>query len=161
MPHSTKRPMPHLLKTTALICAGASIAISGMLFAADPKVIMEERHENFEEMGEAFKTIRDELRGGDMDKIHAAAGVINEHAQNLDTWFPPGTGPETGIKTEAKAEIWQQREEFSKAAQNLVAESGKFLELAATKDAAKIGAGVRGLGGACKNCHDTYRVDED
>jgi cytochrome c556 len=43
----------------------------------------------------------------------------------------------------------------------LVDEAGKFATAANTGDLATIGGGVRGLGGACKNCHDNFRVKED
>jgi cytochrome c556 len=43
----------------------------------------------------------------------------------------------------------------------LVDEAGKFAALAEAGDVAAIGGGVRGLGGACKNCHDNFRVKED
>jgi cytochrome c556 len=42
-----------------------------------------------------------------------------------------------------------------------VEETGKFVQAANSGDLAAIGGGVRGLGGACKGCHDKYRVKED
>lgn len=124
--------------------------------------IMHERHENFETIGEAFKTIRDQVRSrdADMQAISRSANTINELAQQLHTWFPAGTGPEAG-STHAKAEIWENKADFNAAAERLVVESGKFVALTRTGDVSKIGGGIRGLGGACKNCHDSYRVDED
>jgi cytochrome c556 len=47
------------------------------------------------------------------------------------------------------------------ARQKLVEEAGKFAALANAGDMASIGGGVRGLGGACKGCHDKFRVKED
>lgn len=127
-----------------------------------PGHIMHERHENFETMGEAFKTIRDQVRSrdADMQAISRSAETINDLAQQLHTWFPAGTGPEAG-KTHAKAEIWQNKADFNAAAERLVEESGKFVALTQTGDASKVAGGIRGLGGACKNCHDQYRVEED
>lgn len=142
----------------ALLFSSASLAQS----ETSAREIMHERHENFETIGEAFKTIRDELRGaGNLQAISSSAQTIHDLARELRTWFPAGTGPETGIKTEAKPEIWQNKAEFNSAAERLVKESEKFLALTTSGDTSRIAGGVRGLGGACKNCHDQFRVDED
>lgn len=124
--------------------------------------IMDERHEKFETMGEAFKTIRDQVRSrdADMQAISQSAKTINDLAQELHTWFPAGSGPEAG-STHAKAEIWQNKADFNAAAERLVEESGKFVALTQSGDVSKVAGGIRGLGGACKNCHDKYRVEED
>ncbi|MGQ9426114.1 c-type cytochrome [Gilvimarinus sp. F26214L] len=157
-------------KSFALLAAGAAFLVSAA-FAQEGAVtdqetarqLMHERHENFETIGESFKTIRDQLRSkdSDMEAIAKASETINSLSKEIPSWFPEGTGPETGIETEAKAEIWQDWSSFTAAADRLVEESGKFVALTATGDKAKIMGGVRGLGGACKNCHDSFRVDED
>lgn len=153
-------------KSIGLFAISATVLFSAGNFAQDgasPEQLMHERHENFEKIGESFKAIRDEVRSSsaDLALISSSATTINDLAQQIHTWFPAGTGPESGIETEAKAEIWQDKAGFNAAAENLVDESGKFLALTTSGDIAKIGGGVRSLGGACKNCHDDYRVDDD
>lgn len=149
-----------------LFATCTALLASGSLFAqsqGEAKQLMEQRHENFEKIGKSFKAIRDQLRSGDADMavISTSAKTINDLAKQLHTWFPAGTGPETGIETEAKAEIWQDKTAFNGAADKLVEESGKFLALTETGDASKVMGGIRNLGGACKNCHDRFRVEED
>lgn len=136
---------------------------SGVTSETDIAATMHDRHENFEKIGESFKTIRDQLRASspEMGKVDDAAKTIAALAAELPTWFPEGTGPESGIETEAKAEIWQQPVEFKSAAEKLQAESKKFAELTASGDAKAVMGGLRGLGGACKNCHDQFRVDDE
>lgn len=117
------------------------------------------RHESFEEMGDAMKLIGDELKGGkpDMAKIQAAAATINGFAPKLESWFPAGSGPADGIKTEAKQDVWTKPAEFQAVATRFVDEANKFNTLAQAGDAAAIGKGMEALGGSCKACHDKFK----
>lgn len=163
-----------LPKISKLLIAATAAIITGLTFslhtsAADAlsesevKKIMHDRHERFEDIGGAFKVIRDQVRAKspDMAKIDAAAETIAQLATELKTWFPEGTGPETGIKTETKAEVWTDAAGFEKAADDFIAASKTFKGLTATGDAKQVMGGIRGLGGACKNCHDNYREEEE
>lgn len=154
------------LSTLAL---GGTLLMGGLFGAAsfagteNAEATIQQRQDNFGKIGESFKTIRDQVRADapDMTAITDAAATINQLAQELQTWFPAGSGPETGIETEAKAEIWQDKGGFTSAANRLVDESGKFLALTKSGDARQVAGGIRGLGGACKNCHDQFRLDDD
>lgn len=117
------------------------------------------RHESFEQIGDAMKLIGDELKGGkpDMVKIQAAAATINGLAPKLESWFPAGSGPADGIKTEARQDIWTKPAEFQAAATRFVDEAGKFDALAQAGDAAAIGKGMEALGASCKACHDKFK----
>lgn len=152
-------------KTVTALAVSGGLIFSAAIFAQgeDARELMHERHENFEKMGKAFKRIRDELRSGEasLPVITTSAETINGLARELHTWFPAGTGPASGIETEAKAEIWDNKADFNAKAENLVEESSAFLALTRKGDASEIMGGVRGLGGACKSCHDDYRVDDD
>ena len=146
-----------LLALTAVV--GAVSALSVYAAATD---VIKERQEGLKSMGGAFKTVRDELAGGkDVTKIQAAASTISKVANSLEHWFPAGSGTEAGVKTAAKPEIWQDAAKFTAARQRLVDEAAKFAQAAGSGDLGAIGGGVRGLGGACKNCHDNFRVKED
>jgi cytochrome c556 len=144
-----------------LLAAALSFAIGAGVQAAAPDTI-KTRQQGLKEMGDAFKTVRDELQGGkDVAKIKAAAATINKSANAMKDWFPAGTGPEAKVKTAAKPEIWADMATFVAARDKLVEEAGKFQTVANSGDLAAVGAGVRGLGGACKGCHDKFRVKED
>jgi len=155
-----------LAKIATAITVSFTLTLSGILFAADAeeiKTVMDERHENFEAIGKSFKTIRDQARSdnADLAKVTEAATTINILAKQIDTWFPEGSGPESGNETEAKAEIWQQREKFTNAAQRLVTESEKYLARLQSDGVSAVPGGIRSLGGSCKNCHDDFRIDDD
>jgi cytochrome c556 len=145
------------------VCAMTmSFGITALAVQAAVPDVIKERQQGLKDMGAAFKTVRDELTGGkDVAKIKAASATIAKTANSMDKWFPAGSGPEAGVKTAAKPEIWSDGATFTAARQRLVDESGKFAALAEAGDIAAIGGGVRGLGGACKNCHDNFRVKED
>ena len=122
----------------------------------------DERHENFEAIGDAAKVIADELKASapDLAKLQAAAATINGFAPKVAGWFPAGSGPADGIKTDGLQAIWEKPEEFKQQADKFVAEATKFQALAQAGDLAAIGAGMQALGGTCKGCHDKFREEE-
>lgn len=124
--------------------------------------LMHERHENFEEIGKSFKAIRDQLdkETPDMEKISAAADLIAGYAGEVDGWFPEGTGPETGIKTDALATVWEKPEEFEAAIAKFKAAATGMKMAADSGDVSAIKAAVQPLGASCKNCHDNFRLDD-
>ena len=127
---------------------------------ADIPAFMKTRHENYEDLGKNFKVLMDATKvdAPDMAAVTAAAAKVKEYADQMPTWFPAGTGPESGIETEAKAEIWTDRATFDAAIVRLQGEAAK---LAAVTDAAGLKAQFPATGGACKNCHDKFREEKD
>ena len=65
------------------------------------------------------------------------------------------------VETEALPVIWEDMDGFASKAQDLVDAANTFAATAAGGDKMATTAGVRGLGGACGNCHDAFRVDDD
>lgn len=145
------------------VAAGGALAHEHM---APPKGPMQKaaftRHENFKQQGATFKAIVDELKKGDPNKtlIATNATKLKGYASQLPTWFPKGSGPESGYETDAKAEAWSDAAGFAAAANRLQAETAKFDQIAHAGDIDAIKAQARAVGGACKNCHDKYRVPE-
>lgn len=120
------------------------------------------RHQGFKQLGGAFKAIFDQVKSSSPDKavILANAQKANSVAGQVGTWFPKGSGPEAGVKTSAKPQIWSDPQGFAAAVQKLQAETGKLQQVAAAGDMAAIKAQVQATGGACKNCHDKFRVPD-
>ncbi len=160
---------PRLLVAAALVaslvaCSGGGTssedAPSAPAASAPPEI--EERHDNFEAIGDAFKAVRGELEkeAPDFALIAARATDINARAQRIEGLFPAGTSTEDGFKTEALPSIWQKPEEFKAASQKLVDESAKLASLAGGGDKAAVGTQAMAMGGACKGCHDQFRLDD-
>ncbi len=97
--------------------------------SAEPEIerIMQERHEKFERMGEAFDDIDMEIKRSALDiaLIQKHATQIDVWAQDQIHWFPEGSGPESGIKTKAKSEIWSRPDDFKALQEKFVIEAGE------------------------------------
>ena len=145
-------------------CSGEAPADAPADGAAKTEVppVLKEREENFEAIGDAFKAVRGELEKDtpDFALIAAKATDINARAMKIEGHFPAGTSTADGLKTEALPTIWEKPEEFKAAATKLVDESAKLVAIAADGDKAAVGAQAMAMGGACKNCHDTFRLDD-
>ena len=86
---------------------------------------------------------------GHADSLAAMAGTIVD-------MFPEGT--ESGAETRAKAEIWQDWDEFVEAAQAMEAATATLAEAAAGGDMAAIGAAFGDVGKSCGGCHRPFRA---
>jgi cytochrome c556 len=148
----------------AAVAAGGALAhgdMGPMPSAAGPKAAWL-RHEHFHDLGGAFKALTDELKKDTPDKAVVAtnAAKVKAAAGQLPSWFPKGSGAESKFKTDAKGEVWSDANGFAAAANRLQVESSKLNALAAAGDIAGVKGQVRAVGGACKGCHDKYRVPE-
>lgn len=149
------------LATGLAACSGGSSSTDEAPSAAAPLEI-KERQDNFEAIGDAFKAVRGELEkdAPDFALIAARATDINGRAQRIEALFPVGTSTGDGFKTEALPTIWQKPEEFKAASRKLVDESAKLASLAGGGDKGAVGAQAMAMGGACKGCHDQFRLDD-
>ena len=120
------------------------------------------RHESFEGLGDAMKAAGDELKKNvpDMAVVRTNAEKIDELAGKLPTWFPSGSGPQDGMKTDTLEAVWTKPAEFKQAADNFAAEASKFRVATVAGDVAAIGGGMKALGGTCKACHDKFKAKD-
>ena len=127
-----------------------------------PKEQIELRQGQLKKMGKAFKTISDQLKSGEPDlaAIQAAAASVPEISADMDTWFPEGTGPDSGVKTDALAMIWEDKEDFAKKIADLHDAAGALAATAEGGDIDAIKTAFGTTGGACKSCHDKFREDD-
>jgi cytochrome c556 len=142
--------------------AAANVA-NGSAGAVDIAAVMHARHEHYEEMGKAMKGIGDQLksRSPDLSVIRRNAATIAQYGPQVLTWFPEGSGPETGRRTRAKAEIWSDAETFRQRSQAFEAEAANFNRTAQGADIEAIRTAHGELGTSCKNCHDRFRGPEE
>jgi len=120
------------------------------------------RQDQYEQIGGAFKTIRDELEASspDIATIQTAAANLPELGTGMGDWFPQGTGPESGVETEALPTIWETPEDFAQKVADFQAAAASIDTAAQSGDLAAIAAAVQPFGGTCKACHDNYRLDD-
>jgi cytochrome c556 len=133
-----------------------------VVYAATPVETQKARHEHYEELGKAFKAVRDQMNASspDFGDLQKNAEVVNEASVNQQQWFPKGTGPEAG-KTRALPEIWSKPADFEAAQKMLSDRAPKLLAAVKAKDIDAVKAAFKETGGACKNCHDTFRSPEE
>jgi cytochrome c556 len=162
------------MKTTLALVA-AVIAAGGVTFAqgqspassqgqaASAAEVVKARQKGLKALGAAFKTIRDELKGDSPDaaKIRGASADITEAAGAIDKWFPAGTGPDSGVKTDAKPEVWTDTAGFATAREAFVREANKWAQVGNSTDVSAWKEGAASLGQSCKGCHDKYRVKKE
>ncbi len=143
----------------ALITGGVALAAHSNEGKTEAQIA---RHEHYEELGDAFKAVRDNSRGDNPDwaALEKAAQTVVAASIDQQQWFAKGTGPESG-KTRALPEIWSKPDDFTAAQKMLTERAPKLLAAVKAKDAAGVQAAFKEVGGACKNCHDNFRAPED
>ncbi len=137
----------------------AMLAFATFAHAADDPI--HERHELMEDVRDAAKPLGGMLKGEldyDLDAAMASLQTFAEVASTFGDLFPPGT--ETGGGTEAAPAIWEDRAGFDEAlAVWREATDAAIAAKPATLEEAKPLLGE--VFGSCKNCHDTYRIEEE
>mgnify|MGYP001821952413 CR=1 FL=1 len=145
-----------MLKKTLFVLF--ALAAASTTFAGDDP--QQKRHELMEKVGKAAKPLGAMLKGEaeyDWATAEASLQKFKKVSGKFGELFPEGS--DTG-DTEAAPAIWEDREGFNQALQDWADATAAALEAApATLDDAKPVLG--GVFNTCKNCHDTYRIDED
>ena len=137
----------------------AMLAIATFAYADDDP--RHERHEMMEDVKEAAKPLGQMLEGErdyDLDVALASLQTFADVGSTFGDLFPEGT--ETGGGTEAAPAIWEDRAGFNEA----LAAWNEATDAAIAAKPATLGDAEPLLGevfGSCKNCHDTYRIEED
>lgn len=149
--------------TVALsIVLGVAAPVGVLIAAASARDQQKARHDHYHDLGDAFKTVRDQSKSGtpDMARIKTAAKVVSEASIDQGRWFPHGTGPEAG-KTRALPIIWEKPQDFQAAQKVFTDAAPKLLAAANASDIGAVKTSFGEVGKACKNCHDTFRAPED
>lgn len=132
------------------------------VYAATPQEAQKARHEHYEDLGDAFKAVRDNSRGDNPDwaALEKSAQTVVDASVDQQKWFAKGTGPEAG-KTRALPEIWSKPDDFTAAQKMLSDRAPKLLAAVKAKDLPGVQAAFKEVGGACKNCHENFRSPEE
>jgi cytochrome c556 len=142
------------------LIAGLAIALTaGTALAWDAASQVKDRQAHMKQIGGAMKGLYDTLNGDkDPAKLKSYAANINGLAGKVPGLFPAGSGPSSGEKTKAKAEIWTDPAGFKAAAGEFAAQAAKLNAAAQTGDADKVQAGFMAVRATCKGCHDKYQA---
>jgi len=139
----------------AVVAAGAA--------AADALSVLQARQAHYKEIGKAAKALGEQLKSGapSLPVVQAAAKQIDALAPQVPSWFPAGSGPAAGVKTQAKAEIWAKPDEFKHDAATFAEAAHKLDLVAASGDLGAIRAQAQAMGQTCKTCHEAFRERDD
>jgi len=140
----------------------ATFAIATTALALDAAAVEKARSDYFHSLGKPAKGLRDELSKGSPDTavLKAYYADIARIAPNLPAQFPAGSGPESGVKTEAKANIWTDGAGFKKDADALASAANALNTAAQGGNVDAVKAAYGNLGQTCKGCHETYRKED-
>lgn len=121
------------------------------------------RQTHYKEIGRSMKGIMDQLHAPSpsVPAIQGYAKTIADYGPQIATWFPKGSGSTAGLKTAAKEEIWAKPQEFARQVDGFRLESAKFYAVTQHGDLDSIRAEAAKLGGACKSCHEEFRVRDE
>lgn len=146
-------------KAIAVVAAMAAFGGGAAVIAA-PKDTIAARQANFKLIGKSFKGINDEARkpASDINAVRGHANALVQAAPKIAGHFPRGTGPETGVKTDALPAIWQNPADFKGWTAKLTDASNKLNAAAKSGNMAQVKAAIPGVGSTCKGCHDGFKA---
>ncbi len=149
--------------TFRVLAAVAVMAVAGSAFADDAASIVKSRKDFFHVLGKAAKGSGEEFKKAppSITEIQKFAAILDAEAPKLPGHFPAGSGPESGVKTEAKADIWAKPDAFRKAAADLAAAAHTYNLAAQKGDLLAAGAAMKAVGGACKACHEEFKAKDE
>lgn len=145
---------------TRLAVIGLGAVLSAAVQAAEPEDLIKYRKNVMKAIGGDMGAIAAVMQGkaGDPAHLKMLATGLNANAHVVRDIFPEDSAMGD---TEAKAEIWDKPQEFDAAVSKLETAAEGFLAAADGGDKAAIGAALKELGGACKNCHDNFRQKKE
>lgn len=141
-----------LTRISVLAVAGiAMIGVSAASFADDMSDPVSARIELMKANGRALRAAFS--ASGD-EAVSLAQELVDDFAKVGDL-FPEGS---TSPNSHALPNIWTDPAGFSDALAKAQEAASALLVAARAGDATAYSAAAKAMGGACKNCHDTYRA---
>lgn len=125
----------------------------------EPENVVKYRKALMRAQGAYLGAISGVARGevGYLDHVAGHARALQELARLIPQLFPEGTGPDS-VDTDALPSIWENQTDFEAKADQLEAEAGKLVKVAATGDSVAIAKQMANLGrNGCGACHNDYR----
>ena len=146
-----------VLAMGCVVLAGGTVAL-----AASAGDVVSARQANFKAMGKAMKGSFDELKqpAPSIDVFKTNANTLAGAATKIAAGFPKGTGPESGVKTQALPALWEKPDEFRAATDKFAKAAQAYSQAAASGNLDATKAALMQVGGTCKGCHDSFRAKD-
>ncbi|WP_395612894.1 c-type cytochrome [Allosphingosinicella sp.] len=150
----------------SVLAVVAVAAICGAAYAQRPAAsaaaTIAARQGNYKQMAAALKGIGDQLRATapDIAQIRPRAALLADRSVHVLAWFPHGTGPEAGIRTRARPDIWANAAGFRQRGAAFVVAARALNAAARAGDLGQVRTALRDVQRACSACHDDFRAPE-
>jgi cytochrome c556 len=147
-----------MTKISAFLAASGALLLLGgcghmMDRGPDSQAAISARQNAMKAIGAASAALRNPAL--DAATARATGATINQNLKVFAANLPKGSGPESGLTTKAKSEIWTSSDAFNNA---LNAGINASQALATTTgDATAVQAQARAVMQACAGCHTNYR----
>jgi cytochrome c556 len=151
-----RRALLVVLSVCAAFMCGRAVADEHEKHAKLPAGPIHDRHELMEGIGRHAKTLGQAVKAGDKKTVGVEAEAIAAESKKITALFPPGS---THPDSRAKPEIWKDWAKFEAGAANMEKEATALAKVAG--EGGDVDAASKRLFGACKSCHDAFRVPED
>ena len=130
-----------------------SLFVSSQLFSQEDDI--KKRKGLMKSNSKSAKAIKGAVKEGDFAAIEENAKKIETNAGNLVALFPEGS---TAKKSRAKAEIWQEWDDFKAKVNDLKNAARQLANAASAKDSEQVKVHSKALGKSCGSCHKRYRA---
>jgi cytochrome c556 len=116
------------------------------------------RREKFSDLLAAVKAFDREAKSDSVDyaAMQDAVTHIEELSRDIPSWFPRGSGPESGAHTYAKPEIWQNWSDFRVKASATHSAAAALGASVRGRDIESVRDAERALVNTCHSCHRAY-----
>jgi len=130
-----------------------SLFVSSQIFSQEDDI--KKRKGLMKSNSKSAKAIKGAVKEGDFAAIEENAKKIEANAGNLVALFPEGS---TAKKSRAKAEIWQEWDDFKAKVNDLKNAARQLANAANAKDSEQVKVHSKALGKSCGSCHKRYRA---
>lgn len=139
-----------------LLCVGGAANAQG----EGPDGVVKGRQAGMMLSGVAMGAIKSAIDAGQAPSTQRFnSRALSRWAHAVPGMFPAGSGPESGVETHARAEVWSDRTGFEEKAAAYAAAADRLAELAGGEDAAAFSAQWTVVRSSCQSCHDAYKAN--
>ncbi len=129
-----------------------SLFVSSQIFSQEDDI--KKRKGLMKSNNKSAKAIKGAVKEGDFATIEQNAKKIGANAGNFVAFFSGGS---TAKNSRAKAEIWQEWDDFKAKASHLKDTAGQLVSAANAKNSEQVQVQNKAVGAACRACHRSYR----
>jgi cytochrome c556 len=143
-----------MIAATAIVL-GLAVAVPGAVYAN----LQEEREQNMKNVVGAVKKLVPVFKG----EVAFDGAMVAEQGMIANENFVAASGkfPEGSVEGRALPVIWERHMEFEALFDDAIAASAAIAAAGKANDEEAFKAAFQQMGGACKDCHETYRKPEN